>query len=72
MAVVGPQFDLLRKNDMTTEDHSQMITDCENRESKLSDWERSFIDSISMQMSSGGWLTEKQSETLDKIWERVT
>jgi hypothetical protein len=49
-----------------------MIEDCEKRESKLSDWERSFIDSISMQLSNGGALTEKQAETLDAIWERIT
>ena len=57
---------------MSTEDHPQMIQDCENRESKLSDWERGFIDSISMQMAKGGALTQKQAETLDTIWERVT
>lgn len=54
------------------EDHTQMITDCVNRESKLSDWERSFIDSISMQLSKGKSLTDKQAETLDSIWEKVT
>lgn len=55
-----------------TDDHSIMIEDCEKRESKLSDWERSFIDSISMQLSKGKVLTEKQASTLDAIWERVT
>lgn len=54
------------------EEHATMIEDCEKRESKLSDWERSFIDSISMQLSNGGALTDKQAETLDAIWERVT
>lgn len=53
-------------------EHAQMIEDCEKRESNLSDWERSFIDSISMQMSRGGSLTDKQAETLDRIWERIT
>lgn len=54
------------------DEHAQMIEDCENRESKLSDWERSFIDSISKQMADGRTLTEKQAERLDAIWERVT
>lgn len=54
------------------EDHGQMIEDCIKRESKLSDWERGFIDSIQAQMAAGKTLTEVQSETLDYIWERVT
>ena len=49
-----------------------MVQDCENRESKLTDWERSFIDSIGQQMARGRALSEKQAETLDRIWERVT
>ena len=53
-------------------DHPQMIVDCENRESKLSDWERQFVDSISRQLANGHALTAKQSETLDDIWEKVT
>ena len=54
------------------DEHMTMIDDCEKRESKLSDWERSFVDSISMQLSNGGALTDKQAETLDAIWERIT
>lgn len=54
------------------DEHATMIEDCEKRESKLSDWERSFIDSIWMQLSKGHSLTAKQAETLDTIWERVT
>lgn len=54
------------------DEHATMIEDCEKRESKLSDWERSFIDSISMQLSKGAALTARQAETLDSIWERAT
>lgn len=54
------------------DEHQQMVTDCENRESKLTDWERSFIDSISRQLADGHRLSEKQAERLDAIWERVT
>lgn len=57
---------------MAENEHVQMILDCENRESKLSDWERGFIDSIGRQLAAGRRLTDKQSETLDRIWERVT
>lgn len=28
------------------DEHQQMVNDCINREAKLTDWERSFIDSI--------------------------
>lgn len=55
-----------------SEDYPVMIEDCMERESKLSDWERSFLDSIEMQMSKGKSLSPKQIETLDAIWERVT
>ena len=50
----------------------QMIEDCENRESKLSDWERSFIDSVKKQVSDGKGYSPKQEEKLTAIWERVT
>ena len=56
----------------THEDHIQMIDDCEKRESKLTDWERTFIDSIHTQLATGRPLTEKQAERLDAIWERIT
>lgn len=53
-------------------EHQQMVEDCEKRESKLSDWEIEFIDSLSMRLATGKSLTEKQAERLDQIWERVT
>jgi hypothetical protein len=53
-------------------EHEQLIEDCEERESKLSDWEREFIDSISRQLAAGRSLTDKQVEKLEAIWERVT
>jgi hypothetical protein len=54
------------------DDDIQMIEDCEKRESKLSDWERGFIDSISAQTGAGRSLTESQCDKLTEIWERVT
>lgn len=54
------------------DEHLQMIADCEARDSRLSDWERGFIDSISHLVESGVRLTEKQAQTLETIWEQVT
>lgn len=52
--------------------HITMIDDCEDRESRLTDWERGFLESIREQIEDGRVLTEKQSAKLDAIWERVT
>lgn len=58
---------------MTSPDEvSQMISDCEARESRLSEWERGFIDSISKQVEQGRSLTEKQKQRLVDIWEDAT
>lgn len=54
------------------EDVQAMIEDCEKRESKLSDWERGFIDSISEQFARHGGLTPKQYARLEEIWNKVT
>ena len=54
------------------DEHQTMVEDCENRESKLTDWERTFVDSLKDQLSRGRALSEKQSDRLDAIWERVT
>lgn len=53
-----------------TEEQAQLIEDCEARESRLSEWERSFIASISFK--PGITLSPKQAETLERIWEKVT
>lgn len=55
-----------------SDEHLTLITDCENRESKLSDWERGFIDSVRSQIEKGRALTDKQVQNLESIWERVT
>lgn len=59
-------------NPSTHDDHPQMLLDCEHRESKPTDWERGFIDSVSRQLAYGRRLSAKQAERLDEIWERVT
>lgn len=54
------------------DEHQQMVKDCIDREAKLTDWERSFIDSIERQLAQDRSLSQKQVDTLDSIWERVT
>jgi hypothetical protein len=56
----------------TPDEITSMIQDCIARESKLSDWEREFIQSIDEQLGRGRALTPKQDETLERIWTRVT
>ena len=51
---------------------STLVEDCENREQRLSDWERTFIDSVRRQLDAGRPLTAKQSDTLNDIWDKVT
>ena len=53
-------------------DIAQMIEDCEQHSDKLTEWECDFIDSIAMQYGRKGTLTEKQSEQLNRIWEKAT
>lgn len=55
-----------------TDEYERMLRDCEARESKLSNWERQFVDSLQQRIARGGSLTPRQCETLDKIWERMT
>jgi hypothetical protein len=50
----------------------QMIDDCEKRESKLTEWESEFIDSLANRICRGHTLTDKQAERLLKIWDRIT
>jgi len=55
-----------------TSEYIRLIDDCEKRESRLTEWEREFLDSVRTRIEGGTPLTPKQSETLDSIWERVT
>jgi hypothetical protein len=54
------------------EEWAQMVADCEARESRLTDWQREFIQSIGEQLRGGRALTQKQSDTLDSVWEEAT
>lgn len=51
-----------------TDEIENMIDDCFRRESKLSEWEQGFMQSLDEQE----FVTEKQIEKLDAIWERIT
>lgn len=55
-----------------TDEYRQLVSDCEARESRLTDWERTFIDSISKQLDNARPLSVKQIETLEAVWERAT
>lgn len=57
---------------MTNEEADTMIEDCENRESRLGDWARGFVDSVKSQRAAGKTLTEKQADTLESIWNKAT
>ena len=54
------------------DEHPQLVKDCIDRAAKLTDWERSFIDSIERQLEQDRPLSQKQADTLASIWERVT
>ncbi len=54
------------------EDIETVIEDCMKRESKMSEWEQGFVQSISEQFDKSGSLSSTQNETLERIWEKVT
>lgn len=54
------------------EELTQMIEDCEQRESKLSDWERGFISNLGDVIDKGYRVSEAQIEILEGIWEKIT
>lgn len=55
-----------------TAEHQQLVADCEARESRLTEWEAGFIDSLRRQLERGAGLTARQDETLNRIWEKAT
>lgn len=54
------------------DEYMTLVDDCEQRESRLTEWEAGFVDSIKKRLEAAIPLSTKQVETLDKIWERVT
>lgn len=53
-------------------EHLQLVEDCEARESRMTDWERTFIDDIGRKVARGLGLTEREAARLNEVWERVT
>lgn len=51
---------------------SLMIKDCLKRESKLTEWEQEFISNCYNKLENGKYLTPKQINIIDLIWERIT
>jgi hypothetical protein len=62
----------MRQTANWTDEYLRQIDDCERRESRLTDWERNFLDSLRRQIEGGRAPTVKQIESLDKTWERIT
>ena len=54
------------------DEYLTMVDDCEKRESRLTEWEIGFLDSIRHRLERELLLSAKQPEALDKIWERAT
>jgi hypothetical protein len=42
----------------------------ETQDSRFTDWERDFIASLARRLEMGRTLSEKQKETLERIWEK--
>lgn len=54
------------------EDYKAMIDDCLVREKKLTEWETEFMESLEEQITEKDFITEKQIDVLNRVWERVT
>ena len=54
------------------DEYTTLLDDCEAREARLTDWERTFVDSLRRQITEGRRPTPKQIEALDRAWERAT
>lgn len=54
------------------DEYITLLDDCEQRESRLTDWERGFVDSLRKQIEAGRRPSAKQIDALDNVWERAT
>lgn len=55
-----------------TDEYLTLVADCEKRESRLTEWQVEFIDSIRDRLENEKPLSPRQTETLEKIWELAT
>ncbi len=54
------------------EEHRQMVEDCMARESRMSEWEQEFMQSLAELLAAGRGLTDRQAKKLSDIWDKVT
>lgn len=52
--------------------YNDMIDECYEHESKLTDWEGKFLEDISNQLCESPTLSEAQEAELERIHRRVT
>jgi hypothetical protein len=70
--LAGPLYEESTVAEKTWQDeYLAMIRDCEENDSKLTDWERNFLDSVSDALSKGYTLSTKRLDVLNTIWEKV-
>ena len=55
-----------------TDEYREMIDDCAARESRMTEWECSFVESLDEQLFDTKSLSTKQIDVLNRIWEKVT
>lgn len=55
-----------------TSEYLTLIEDCEKRDTRLTDWERNFVDSLGRQLADGRRPTPKQIEILERVWDKAT
>ena len=60
---------------MDEHDIPEAIEDCcsalDARNCPFTAWEKEFVESIYEQWDDKGWLSERQKEVLQKIWNKV-
>jgi hypothetical protein len=44
---------------------------CEEHFTQLNDWEKHFIENVSDQFTNSGFLSEKQREVIDQLYDKV-
>lgn len=57
---------------MTMDEARTLVDDCENRQSRLTDWETTFISDMGDILDDDRPLSDGQLRKLEQIWERVT
>lgn len=57
---------------MKADEIEEMLADCEDNESQLTDWELDFIQSIRERVGRNQGLSPRQEAILERIWYKVT